>query len=462
MVVSSDYPVLERPHGYALGQRVFPLDEPPDSDSEREGHRARIEPWLSAILQSEHVSLLLGSGFSTAATALVSGKPVDMSLRQFSGRYQEQVDNRARDSARAMGRGEPNIEDQFRAALELIAGLRITQDPARAAWEEELAKAFRSFAESVLAMERRLGAAFQAAERLAQVLPEDESSVERLDLAKAGLWARSVLTSFLLTFASRSPSRERLHVFTTNYDRLVETVADVAGLWQLDRFVGGLTPRFRSSRLDVDLHYNPPGIRGEPRYLEGVIRLTKLHGSIDWSSADGVLRRNAIPFGCDPSYFDLVGEPTDSLIIYPNPAKDVETAEYPYAELFRDFSAATSRPNSALVVFGYGFGDDHINRMVADMLSVPSTHVAIIAFGSPGGRIERFIQRVGRPAQLTVLWGPHFGQLQELSDWYLPKPSLDNVMFRQADLLKRRRIIAPPEESGPEGASEEEADAHPD
>jgi hypothetical protein len=54
------------------------------------------------------------------------------------------------------------------------------------------------------------------------------------------------------------------------------------GLHVLDRFVGRMNPVFRASRLGVDLHYNPPGIRGEPRYLEGVVRLTKLHGSIDW------------------------------------------------------------------------------------------------------------------------------------------------------------------------------------
>ena len=49
-----------------------------------------------------------------------------------------------------------------------------------------------------------------------------------------------------------------------------------------ERFVGSLAPVFHSSRLGVDLHYNPPGIRGDPRYLEGVVRLTKLHGSLDW------------------------------------------------------------------------------------------------------------------------------------------------------------------------------------
>lgn len=71
----------------------------------------------------------------------------------------------------------------------------------------------------------------------------------------------------------------------------------MAGLHLLDRFIGSLTPLFRSSRLDVDLHYNPPGIRGEPRYVEGVARFTKLHGSLDWVNTGGHIRRIGLPFG---------------------------------------------------------------------------------------------------------------------------------------------------------------------
>ena len=71
----------------------------------------------------------------------------------------------------------------------------------------------------------------------------------------------------------------------------------MAGLRMIDRFVGTLAPVFRASRLDVDLHYNPPGIRGEPRYLEGVARFTKLHGSVDWVDCDGAVRRIGLPFG---------------------------------------------------------------------------------------------------------------------------------------------------------------------
>src|SRR5206468_11060442 len=94
--------------------------------------------------------------------------------------------------------------------------------------------------------------------------------------------AESTLQSFLLSFASRATSRERLHVFTTNYDRLIEHGCDLAGLRIIDRFVGALNPIFRTSRIEIDMHYNPPGIRGEPRFMEGVVRLTRLHGSLDW------------------------------------------------------------------------------------------------------------------------------------------------------------------------------------
>lgn len=58
-------------------------------------------------------------------------------------------------------------------------------------------------------------------------------------------------------------------------------------------------------------------------------------------------------------------------MIYPNAAKDRETADYPYVELFRDLAVAVCRPNSTLVTYGYGFGDEHVNRVIRDMLTIP-------------------------------------------------------------------------------------------
>ncbi len=247
------------------------------------------------------------------------------------------------------------------------------------------------------------------------------------------------LMNFLLSFASRTATRERLNLFTTNYDRVLEFGCELAGLHLIDRFVGMISPVFRASRLNIDLHYNPPGIRGEPRYLEGVVNFTKLHGSIDWSEKDGIVRRFALPYGATD--IDTYKPEGNSLIIYPNSSKDRETAEYPYVELFRDFASAVVRPNSTVVVYGYSFGDDHINRVLEDMLTIPSTHLVIIARSNTGGRIERFYKKAKRPVQITLLIGEHFGDIKTLVDHYLPKPAIDRTTYKMADILKARGVV---------------------
>jgi len=191
------------------------------------------------------------------------------------------------------------------------------------------------------------------------------------------------------------------------------------------------------------LHYNPPGIRGEPRYLEGVARYTKLHGSVDWLDTDKTIRRIGLPFGAESiePYLaapGLQGVGASRLMIYPNAAKDRETTAYPYVELFRDFAAATCRPNSTLICYGYSFGDEHINRVVEDMLTIPSTHLVIISFDDPLKRIMSTYERLGRHAQVTLLIGNHLGDFRTLVDNYLPKPAIDRTTFRMAELLKAR------------------------
>lgn len=332
-----------KPHVFRVGQTEQSFDAEPDEEAV-ENYRRSIEPWLSAVFQTEHLSLLVGSGFTTGVAAAAGVRATGMEPKDCKCAWAAEVQARSAESAKRCGRGQPNIEDQILAALELLHGLEIvarsdgatSKDDAKfkskagtdaQSWREALHAIFGEFITSILGTERRIREAG----------------------GNAGATAQRLLVSFLLSFASRAASRERLNAFTTNYDRLMEFACDLAGIRTLDRFVGALTPVFRSSRVDVDLHYNPPGIRGEPRYLEGVIRLTKLHGSVDWRWDNRQLRRYGIPFGAEANHPDVIREPLDSLMIYPNPAKDVDTLYYPYAELFRDLSAAICRPNSALV-----------------------------------------------------------------------------------------------------------------
>ena len=122
----------------------------------------------------------------------------------------------------------------------------------------------------------------------------------------------------------------------------------------------------------------------------------------------------------------------------PNSSKDRETAEYPYVELFRDFAAALCRPNSTLVTYGYSFGDEHINRVIKDMLTIPSTHLIVIAYGDSMGRIMRSYYEWGRANQISLIIGADVANIDSLVNYYLPKPAIDRATIRMAELLRQR------------------------
>ena len=387
--------------------------------------RARIEPWLSSLFQSEHLSLLLGSGLSSAIQYEATEQSNNgMGTLEFSNtEYKDKITAYASESAKKAGRGKPNIEDQIRVANELYNGLKISglDENGASILKDEINSILKVFTENISKIENSISTATK---------DKRENAFQ-------------MLVSFLMSFASRTGTRDRLHIFTTNYDRLIEEGADIAGLHLIDRFVGSLNPIFRSSRLDIDMHYNPPGIRGEPRYLEGVAKYTKLHGSIDWVETDSnYIRKIGLPFGAkslDP-FLEAANVDNDyqKVLIYPNSSKDRETAEFPYVELFRDFAAALCRPNSTLVIYGYSFGDDHINRIIADMLTIPSTHVVIIAFDDNEGRCMQFYKNCGHSDQISLIIGKDIANITSLTDWYLPKSAIDKTSIKMAELLKQR------------------------
>ncbi|MGB2058425.1 MAG: SIR2 family protein [Alcanivorax sp.] len=384
--------------------------------------RNRIEPWLTSLFQSEHLSFLAGSGLTHAVHYLAAGKGAAGMGALTLSNYQAEIDKAAENAAEAAGRKKGNLEDQLRVANELLRGLEVLQkNTEAAALSTELQTGMQDFAQSILCSE-------------AGIAKAEEFKREQ---------AFNTLVTFLMSFASRTGVRDRLNIFTTNYDRLIEAGAELAGLHLLDRFLGNLMPIFRSSRLDLDMHYNPPGIRGEPRYLEGVARYTKLHGSVDWLQTGKDIRRFGLPFGAGSvePYLQApgLGEATaQKLIIYPNAAKDRETADYPYVELFRDLAAAVCRPNSTLVTYGYSFGDEHINRVIRDMLTIPSTHLVVISYDDPLGRIMQTYKEIGRPSQISLLIGPALADLSTLTENYLPKAAIDKTTFRMSELLKQR------------------------
>ena len=399
-------------------------DDPPGEDVLVD-LRQQIEPWLASLIQSEHFCLLLGSGLTTGVAHALGTTAPGMPFEDLGTSLDENLRVAASNAATSTGRGAPNLEDLLASARALSDGLSILADD-RA---DEVRNAYYARLKKLLV----------------DVLAAERSLANKLAGGHSG--DTTGLYSLLLSAASRPPSQDRLEIFTTNYDRLIEHACDQLGLRLVDRFIGSLTPRFRSSRLSVDMHYDPPGIRGEPRYLEGVVRHTKLHGSLDWRNRDGHVCRVALPFGADDSHPEAVlqaHDDSDGLLIFPNPAKDVETTGYPYADLHRDFSASLCRPNTVAMTYGYGFGDEHLNRVIRDMLTLSSTHLVVVSFDDPGadadklGRIGEFINSVGSPDQVTVLLGSHFGSLPVFASQYMPRSLSESLRRRESRIRVAR------------------------
>lgn len=396
-----------------------------ESQSEEDDFRARenlkkiIEPWLSAALQTDHLSMLIGAGFTTAVCQIASVSSSSMSTADF-GAFDSKINSYADKAATRLGRGKANIEDQIRTAISLLQGYEIDGD------EDNLKElgncidnVLSDFSDSILSSEYNLFTALKS---------KDNQTAQK---------AVAMLKSFLLTFASRNATRERTHIFTTNYDRMIEYGCDLAGIKILDRFWGKIIPQFEESPSGIDYYYRTSDVKNEFRFAEGVVRYTKIHGSVDWYEEDGIVYRDALRFGADKVHLPTGDSYKDHLMIYPNSMKSVETAFYPYAELFRDFSSAICRPNSTLFTYGYGFGDTHINKIIKEMLHSPSTHIVIIAY-SVDDRLEAFLKQINM-AQVTLLAGKEFASLENLVNYYLPKAAIDTLTETASRLVEARK-----------------------
>ena len=128
--------------------------------------RERIEPWLTALFQSEHFAVLVGSGLTHAVHHLATGESLPGMSTVTVSEFGKEKNAAAKKSAEAAGRKNGNIEDQLRVAGELLRGLEIISETEpkganglgkkRAVLEGELTGMLKSFAESVLKGENGL------------------------------------------------------------------------------------------------------------------------------------------------------------------------------------------------------------------------------------------------------------------------------------------------------------------
>lgn len=201
---------------------------------------------------------------------------------------------------------------------------------------------------------------------------------------------------------TRPLNLKRTNIFTLNYDTLVEQAADAEGITLLDGFVGSINRTFRPESYDQDLYFPAETTEGRVHRHDRVLHLYKLHGSITWTEQEASL---ANPYGIQAERNASPGD--RGVLIYPTPAKWGESLGMPYAELLRRFGNTIVRPQSVLFVIGYGFGDEHINTIIRQALSMPSFTLVVVSPGGAKGFVKSLVET--GDSRVWIFAGETFG-----------------------------------------------------
>ncbi len=259
------------------------------------------------------------------------------------------------------------------------------------------------------------------------------------------LWAhRSILQKLT---AARQPGQPAPWVFTTNYDLAVEWAAESVDLQVINGFLGVHSRRF--SPQSFDLGFRNAQAKGEARFGVYNIYLAKLHGSLTWKEVD----HNLYEVPASEAWRDI-GEFltgfTDRLsyLVLPRAAKYLQTVGYVMGELLRRFAEFMARPQTALIVSGYGFGDEHINRLIRSALLNPTLQVVVPEFqGDPAAAsLPQTVRRLLalQTPRLTIVGGGSRAFTGALAN-DLPDPT---VYDQELAELRRRLTPERPDAQG--------------
>lgn len=159
-------------------------------------------------------------------------------------------------------------------------------------------------------------------------------------------------SQFLRKVAQRASKLERTKIFTTNYDECYEKAANENRFHVIDGF-SYLEPRtFDASYFDYDLIEKQ---EGNKVLIPGVFHLYKLHGSINWKNKDGKIIQSK-------------EKALKPCLIYPQSTKYELSYQQPYLEMMSRFQISLRQPNTAFLIVGFGFNDDHLAQPIINAL----------------------------------------------------------------------------------------------
>jgi hypothetical protein len=239
--------------------------------------------------------------------------------------------------------------------------------------------------------------------------------------------------------AARQPGQSAPWMFTTNYDLAIEWAAEALGLHVANGF-GGLHSRvFLPHNFDLGLRNTLA--RGEARFGTYSIYLSKLHGSLSWHEQHNlIVEQSASAIWPTLGQFLSGADIEPPFLVFPEAAKYIQTASFVFGELIRRLTEFLARPQACLMISGYSFSDDHLNRVIRASVQNPTLHLVIyfpdITFDQetmvfPSEK-RRLFESLESP-QVTFVGGGQNAWFREFVE-QLPNPA---ICDEQALLIRR-------------------------
>lgn len=385
-----------------------------------------LKAHLAAVMRLENIGAFLGAGSSVSA----GGQTIAGLWKTFIAEYPDSADRFAgggfiqKEDADiqqfdgATPRNSPNIET-------LLDALEV----AKIDWERRkpTSRKLKTFKQDIARLLRCvIRAALLAEEPWQQPMAQIGNLNSHIKLLQRLIGARQ-------------PGQTSPWLFTTNYDLAIEWAAEAIGIHVHTGFVGIHNRAFSPQSFDLGLRNTLA--RGEARFGSNDIYLAKLHGSLNWRRYNQMDYRE---LSATEAWHDLkpvlddVAEPDDSLMVFPRAAKYLQTVGYLSGELFRRFSDFLARPQACLLVFGYSFGDEHLNRVIKSALLNPTLQI-VIFLPEFQGADETELAKLKSPVQqllsfrsprITFVGGGEVVYFQEAVN-LLPDPMLYDLTERE-------------------------------
>lgn len=190
------------------------------------------------------------------------------------------------------------------------------------------------------------------------------------------------ISKLVSTRAIADDSHDVVNIFTPNYDLFIEKALDEIGLPYTDGFKSGLESEFNIAEYGRRIVDTTKRYRDKWSTVSPFFRVYKLHGSLNWQrDSEGRVKK---VYG--------IGNGSEDLLIAPTSSKYADTQGFPFSDLFRELSVEMLKPNTVLLINGYGFGDEHINNFLVQALGRPD--FTMIAFIEPTEQQLTFVETV--------------------------------------------------------------------